>query len=60
MKRAKRETKQFSVSFSIKGSMIDKDTALTVQSLEDFIELHFSHREDCKISGVKVQEAAGE
>ncbi len=56
MKRAKRETKQFTVSFSIKGSMIDKDTALTAQSLEDFVELHFSHREDCVVTGVKVEE----
>jgi len=60
MKRAKRETKRFTVSFSIRGSMIDKDTALTAQSIEDFIELHFSHREDCKVGAVKVEEAAAE
>lgn len=60
MKRARAETKKFRVAFVIKGSMIDKDTALSEQSLTDFVELHFSHRQDCKVFGVEVAEVKEE
>ena len=56
MKRITKQVRQFRVTFTIKGSMIDKDTALSEQSLNDFIELHFSHREDCVVQSVTVEE----
>ena len=55
-KSKKAEKKTYRVTFEIRGSMIDKDTALSGQSLEDFIQLHFSHREDCDVRRFKVEE----
>ncbi len=54
--RKKAGKRTYKVSFEIRGSKIDKDTALSEQSLQDFIELHFSHREDCDVRRVETKE----
>ena len=55
-KSKKAGKKTYKVSFEIRGSRIDKDTDLGERSLQDFIELHFSHREDCDVRRVEVME----
>ncbi len=58
-KDGKKASRHFKVSFEIAGSMIDKDTALSAQAIQDLIEMHFVLRADCKVSKLAVQEAKG-
>jgi len=58
-KDGKKVNKHFKVTFEIKGSMIDKDTALSDQAIQDLLEMNFALREDCKVSKVAIEEVKG-
>jgi hypothetical protein len=58
-KDGKKTNRHFKVSFEIKGSMVDKDTALSDQAIQDLIEMNFALREDCKVLKIAVEEVKG-